>query len=342
MMEQGTMGELLLTRSVIKHIRKQNKSLKQGAGVGNDYSAFSLFENEFDKNSYLIAAEAVAFCPHIAWFKALNNLAVSGGRPIGVRLLLLLPVDEDESRIKEYMAEFNGLAEKYKIQIMGGHTQVSENYEQSSFCVVAVGMTHSLLPDVKEIKPGFDIVMTKYAGLLGGDLLIKQKKDRWKERFAESYFEEAKVDIEEYDVTPAVRASLLGEDESRIYYMHDVSTGGVYGALWQLAEKVRRGININHYMIPVKQEIIELCEFFDINPYMLDGTGALLLVTDNGENVVKRLEDHGISSAVIGRIAENQDKAVCLGEVPEESSEKRYLTPVKGDEIYKVIRRERA
>ena len=38
--------------------------------------------------------------------------------------------------------------------------------------------------------------------------------------------------------------------------------------------------------IPVWQETVEVSEVFDINPYMLDGTGSLLIVTNNGERLV--------------------------------------------------------
>ena len=81
----------------------------------------------------------------------------------------------------------------------------------------------------------------------------------------------------------------------------------------------------------MKQETIEICEFFDLNPYEFLSGGSLLLAVKDGEELVRELGAQGIYAAVIGQSAQGNDRIIMNGE------ETRYLEPAKPDEILKVI-----
>lgn len=319
-MEQGTLGELYLTRSVTKHIRKKNKAVVSGAAVGNDYARIGL-------NGDLICTEAVAADPFTSWVKAFNNLAVSGAVPIGVRIILLLPPAVSEQEIKGCMSCLNNLADKANVQILGGHSQVSMAYAIPSVCVQVYGEAGAFCPCRETVKAGFDIVMAGYTGLMGASLIAKKHSDELAGRFSPSYVEDMLADGKNYSILSATRIL----EKCGTCYMHDVSCGGVYGALWQLGAGIKKGITIDNFKIPIRQETVELCEFYDINPYMLDGTGAVLAVTENGQKAVEALGRAGIMSRVIGTVSSGKERVVTVGE------DKRFLEPPKGDELYKVI-----
>ena len=118
---------------------------------------------------------------------------------------------------------------------------------------------------------------------------------------------------------------------SGVTAMHDVTEGGIYGALWEVAESTGVGLEIDLKKIPIRQETIEICEFFELNPYELISSGSLLMVTDDGLGLVRNLEKEGIPAAVIGRICEGNDRVVI------NDDEKRFLEPPKSDELYKAI-----
>ena len=92
------------------------------------------------------------------------------------------------------------------------------------------------------------------------------------------------------------------------------------------------GLQVNHKCIPVKQETIEICNYFDINPYMLEGTGALVAVARDGETLASELRQSGFVATVIGHMTKDKNRLVVINE-----DEKRFLAPVKGDEIYKLV-----
>jgi hydrogenase maturation factor len=110
--------------------------------------------------------------------------------------------------------------------------------------------------------------------------------------------------------------------------VHVLREGGVFGGLWRFASDNGVGLVIDLKEIPVRQETIEVCEFYDLNPYELIGGGSLLVTTANGGELVDRLKRVGINAAVIGRTTDSNDRIICHGD------EKRFLESARGDEIY--------
>lgn len=76
--------------------------------------------------------------------------------------------------------------------------------------------------------------------------------------------------------------------------------------------------------VPLKQETVEICEFFDLNPYQLISSGSMLIACDKGHDLVELLKREGIHSAVIGKFTDNNDKVIIYDE-----GETRYLEPPK-------------
>ena len=106
--------------------------------------------------------------------------------------------------------------------------------------------------------------------------------------------------------------------------------GGIFGALWEMGAASGVGIVADLDKIPIRQETIELCEVFDINPYLLISSGCMLIGCENGNLLVERLQDAGIPAAVIGRATEGNDRVIRSGE------ETRFLEPAGSDELYKI------
>lgn len=319
-MEQGSLPERYLSRSVIKHIRKQNKNIQVSAAVGNDYSRLD----------GIITADGMGDTPWIAWAKAYNNFSCSGGSVTGARLTLMLPADVKESKIKQYMADFNSYAETEKIQILGGHSQVSDTFSREQFLVTMVGCEGAYCPKKKRIQPGQELVMVGYAGQMGADVILRKHFEELRTRFSESYLQGAYMDEKAYCVARVAKL-LADAEELDILYMHDVSRGGVYGALWQLGVWMDKGFEVQHVDMNIRQETIEICEFYNINPYLLDGTGALLAVCPEGEKVVDTLFSLGITASVIGKVTEKKEKIIVVNDV-----DRRCLAPVNGDEGYHI------
>ena len=112
--------------------------------------------------------------------------------------------------------------------------------------------------------------------------------------------------------------------------MHDVSEGGIFGALWEFAEANGVGLDIDLKAIPIRQETVEICNYIDVNPYQMMSCGSLIIAADNGYDMVRALEREGISAAVIGCTTDGNDRTVLNGE------ERRFLTKPEPDEIHRI------
>jgi hydrogenase maturation factor len=113
--------------------------------------------------------------------------------------------------------------------------------------------------------------------------------------------------------------------------MHDVTEGGIFGALWEIGAASKVGLEVDLKKVLLKQETVEICEYYDINPYLLISSGCMLMVTNKANLLVDRLKAEGIPAAVIGRITEGNDRIIINEE------ERRFLEPPKSDELYKVM-----
>lgn len=91
------------------------------------------------------------------------------------------------------------------------------------------------------------------------------------------------------------------------------------------------GIEVDLRQIPVKQEIIEICELFNVNPYILDSMGCLLMTCENGCDIINMLHQNGIEAAVIGKITDGNNRII------HNTEEDRYLGLPEQDEIYRFI-----
>ena len=95
-----------------------------------------------------------------------NDLAAAGAEPIGLMITILLPEDVKESELKKMMADIEATCEKLNIDVLGGHTEVTNAVIQPLISVTGVAkMKTAQVATLKDIEPELDLVVTKWVGL---------------------------------------------------------------------------------------------------------------------------------------------------------------------------------
>lgn len=320
-MKPGKVSNAILKRSVLKQIKKREEYAdKPGIGIDTGYL-------RTEKNNLPAVYSSVSVGSPWNVYKAANNIYAAGARPVAAELGIVLPIHAEEAALRLLMEELEHECGMHGMQISGGHTTVSSIVEQPVISVTALGIAAGdRLLSPRQIMPGQDIVMTKWIGIGGIRQIIAKNRTEILKFYREAVLDKAYG--EEEDLSVEREAGLAYEQVS---YMHDVSEGGIFAALWDLAEAAKVGLQVDFKKIPVKQEIIEICEIFDMNPYELESTGALLCVTGNGNELVKKLTDNGVRAAVIGTVTQGHDKIIV------NVDETRYLDAPKVDELYRFI-----
>jgi len=331
-MKVGKVSETVLKRSIFKQIRTKREEVILGAGVGEDCAAVKLAEDEVFVMSTDPITGTVKDIGSLSVHITANDLASAGAEPVGIMLTVLLPEDIFESDLKEMMQQVEKTCSELNIQVIGGHTEITKAVNQPIISVTGVGKVKAdKIVTTKGARPGQDIVVSKWVGLEGTSIIAKEYESELISRYSKNLVETAK----NFDQYISVVKEAAEAVKSGVSAMHDVTEGGIYGALWEMAEASGVGLEIDLRKIPIKQETVEICEFYNLNPYCLISSGSMLMAIDNGHDLVRNLEKIGISATVIGKAVKGNDRVI-LNE-----DEKRFLEPPKSDELYNIKSHER-
>ncbi len=326
-MQVGKVSEPILKRSVLRQINHRREEVLWGPGVGMDCCMLNLKEEE----GVLLTSNPITYGKDlpfdIAVHSAANDITAAGGEIIGILMTVLLPEGSPEAVLQNMIKETEKTCEACRIEIMGGHTEITAFVNQPVITVTGVGkIRRSRATATAGVLPGDEIVMTKWAGLLGTAILAREHNRKLTSRYNHDFIQNA---VQFISYLPTGKEALLSE-KAEVKLMHNASNGGIFGALWELGARTGLGLTADLNKIPIKQETIEICEFFDINPYQLLSGGSLLLVTGKGNELADMLCDNGIPAAVIGRFTED------MGRIIRNQDERRFLEPPKSDELYRI------
>lgn len=327
-MKIGKVPENVLKRSVFKQIHTKRPEVVLGAGVGEDCAAIKLAPDE----TLVLSTDPITGTTQdigtLAIQITVNDLASAGAEPVGVLLTVLLPESVEEPELRQMMAQVEAACAKAGVQVMGGHTEVTAVVTQPVISVCGVGkVKDGKLISTAGARPGMDILVTKWIGIEGTAILAKEKEEELLTKFSAPFVAKAKA----LDVYISVQSEAAVAVRSGVSAMHDVTEGGIFGALWEMAEASGVGLEIDMKKIPIRQETVEVCEFFGLNPYQLISSGCMLMAATDGNLLVRELMKAGIPATIIGKATAGNDR-VLINE-----DERRFLEPPKTDELYKAI-----
>ncbi len=308
------MPENALKRSVLKGLSEYNK--RSEAGIGADAGFCDNNGKSFMMSTAALLGED-AGNGELCVTRAVNSLAAAGGKALAASLSLVVPKDNGESFAKAIIGEVARACKKCGIELISGNTLIGD----SAFASVAVTGERFYELRSPEKDCSRILIMTGYAGNAGAAMLAKKKFDALAERLTGEFINKA---VAGFDETACFeKAFELAKACEGVISMHDISEGGVFGALWELLEREKAGCSVDLRSIPIRQTAIEVCEILDVSPYTLRGDGGLLaIVKDTPEN--RKL------GTVIGRIENTADRVILNGE------EKRFLEPNRYDGYYEI------
>ena len=292
-MKTGKITNSVISRSVLKNIKPAKNSLAVKPSIGADASVL--------ENGIVIASDS-GFEPV---YTASNNIYARGGRPQYIQCCVNLAQDMREIRLKEIMQKISADCAQLGLVVSGGHTQVEAGNTRAVVAVTAVGFTENVKEPHAVGNNNREKILEKYV-----EDVVKRA---YGNRSDLSIAKEACIAIENGAVS-----------------LHDMSQGGVYAALWDMAEASGTGLLVDFRAIAVRQEIIEICEIFDINPYELNSCGSLLITSCDSERIIKALAEEGIDACVIGKVTDGNDKII------NNLDEVRFLDKPVQDEIYRL------
>lgn len=316
-------SQTVLRRSILKPLQTRRKEALFLPSEAEMCSAFQIettnpivFTNaSVSGNAKEIGIYAIA--------KAVNNLATRGADAIGVSVQITLPPHAYESRLKAMVEHMEELCEKLDIQITCAEAEVSPAVSQAIVYVTAMGQVTENVQQARNAKPDQDIVLAGYIGLEGMLRVTAEKEEELKERFVGTFIRQIKECKSELLAVEAIKIAR----ETCVDAMQQIGKGGILGTLWEVCEAANLGLSVSLPAMTIKQETIEVCEFYHLNPYQITSTGAVLMFTEDGKELVRRMEERGVRAAIIGRTTSGKERTITGG------AEIRYMDRPGPDEL---------
>ena len=111
------------------------------------------------------------------------------------------------------------------------------------------------------------------------------------------------------------------------FYVKEIKHGGIFGALWEAAGDLGCGLCVRTDDIPVRQEIVEIMELFNENPYESSSAGSYIIFDSGDEYEIP---------AEFQKIGETNNKKSRIVTGP---SGTRFLTPAERQDKDIAVRR---
>jgi hydrogenase expression/formation protein HypE len=292
------------------------KEVLKGPEYGVDCAVVELTDNKV----MVMASDPLSYIPrigikesaYISLHITANDIATAGLLPQYGQFVLNLPSSVSKLDLEEYWSFISEFAHEIGVHITGGHT----GWDASNHTTIAGGVTLFATGEKKDIMLSSQaevndvLLMTKSAGIistsilgmsfpnyveqhLGADVLLKLSQNIWNI----SVLPESKI-IQE-----------INTKSSGIHAMHDVTEGGVLGAIYEFATASNLGAKVFSEQIHVEEEISLAAKLFELDPREIIGAGCMLIACkdDVKDEVVVKLAKSNIRCTEIGHFCAKEE-----------------------------------
>lgn len=331
----GKLDSDVLQRIVINKIRYRRPEVKTRAGIGEDCAVIDYGEYECVVSTDPITAD-VKNIGRLAIHISCNDVASNGIEPLGITLAVMLPVGTTESDVQTIMTQAGTAAEEVGVEIIGGHTEVTPAVNQPVIVSTAFGRgIAGESASARNMRPGDMILMTKSAGLEGTGIIATEKAEELTGVLTPQELRRAQGMIRDVSVVKdGITAGRIGTSG-----MHDVTEGGILGAVWEMCHISGLGAEVELEAIHVDPVTEKIAAHYGIDPLRLISSGCMLIVAPPSKAYKIVTEYHkidvNIKSAIIGKICGAEHGITQIDPQGQESE----IAPPYADELYKVITR---
>ena len=308
-----------------------------GSQIGEDAAVIDMGDK------YLVAkTDPITFVTDEIGYYAVNinvnDVVCTGATPKWFQSTILLPSElTDEDLIEYIFKNIHDTCKSLGITVVGGHTEITAGLDRP----IVIG---SLLGEVEKEKlvlssganANDSIILTKGIFIEGTSIIAREKEDLLKQKGHDDEFIEK---CKNYLYNPGIsiyNEALISNDNFLLTSMHDLTEGGLFCGLAEIAIASDLGLLIKKEQINILPEPLELSKVFKINPYSTISSGSLLISIkdDFAEDLINLLRKNGINSEMIGNFTSEKKEYLIL----DENHKKSQMNYTEVDEITKIFK----
>lgn len=227
-----------------------------------------------------------------------NDLAVSGARPVAVTAAFILEEGLDAKVVKREAAAMAAAAQAAGVAVVAGDTKVVERTKCDGMYITTTGVgtvvtEHVLSPAA--CRPGDKVLVSGYIGDHGTAIMLTRGEL------------DLMADLES-DTAPVwgLAEALIAAAGEHLRCMRDPTRGGVATVLNELALASDVGIVVAEERVPVRPEVNGACEILGIDPLHMANEGKLVAVVgpEAAEAALQALRETpgGEEAALVGEV----------------------------------------
>lgn len=331
MLPIGKLESELLKKIVFDNIHFRRDEVMTRPGIGEDCAVVDFDTCECVMSTDPITA-AISEIGRLSVHISCNDIASNGIEPLGIMLAVMLPEGTTEAEVNEMMRQAGEASEELGVEIIGGHTEITNAVAQPVIVSTAIGRgLKGASQSAEDMVSGDYLMLTKAAGLEGTGVIAADYEDELSTFLTPDEISEAKSYLELVSVVKeGVAAGKAGT-----HGMHDVTEGGILGAVWEMCSIAGLGVEVEEAAIPVRDVTMKICDHFDVNVLRLISSGAMLIVVpaDKKDEVYDAVTAAGVDAAFIG-VVRDKDKGL---KIKKRDGSIEDIEPPEADELYKVV-----
>jgi hydrogenase expression/formation protein HypE len=197
-----------------------------------------------------------------------NDLAVSGARPVALTLSMVLEEGLPAADLRAEVAAVKAAADAAGVEVVAGDTKVVERGHADGMYVCTAGLGRRdprAHLDPRAIQPGDRILLSGSIGAHGMAIML-----------ARGEFDlDAPIESDTCSLWPAVEA-LLDAAGGRLRCARDATRGGVASALNELARASSVAMLVHESAVPVQPEVAGAAELLGIDPLYIANEGRFV------------------------------------------------------------------
>ncbi|MBW2468210.1 MAG: HAD hydrolase-like protein [Deltaproteobacteria bacterium] len=272
-------------------------------GVGEDIAAVDI-ESE---DVLVLKSDPITFATDsIGQYAVLvnaNDIATSGAIPRWFLTTLFFPCGTTPSQIKSVFEELKQYCRHWGITLCGGHTEITEAVVRPVVAGMMAGtVSRKDLIDKRRMEKGDRVLFTKRVAIEGTAIIAREFGARLEQMgISKNKIDHCRRFLDQISIITEAKIAAENPGTSA---MHDVTEGGLAGALAELSIAGGHQIKVDMNQIPVYPETQKICDLLDIDPLGLIGSGSLLICCRNADSreLIQRIDAAGVEITCIGEV----------------------------------------
>ena len=240
---------------------------------------------------------------HFAATVNANDIATAGAEPRWLLATMLFPLGTTPSQALALLDDVAAAARAQGMSVVGGHSEVSDAVTRPVVAVTALGtVPRAGLRDKRDLRPGDQVVLTKAIAVEGTAILAAEAAERLQALgMSAAELDECRRLLPLMSITAEAR---VAAGFAGVRAMHDVTEGGLAGAVRELCQASGHGLAVDRDAVPVLPQTARVCGLLGADPLGLIASGSLLIgcAPHESAGLVGALHEAGIAATVIAEV----------------------------------------